>query len=385
MFDKLTAIETRYESPMSLISDPAVQAEPAEYRKHTKALSEIQETVDAFRDHGTVRPNAVTEGLDDAKADLEALSSYEISLADVTATLLEEGIASFEKDFDALLETIARKLEQVRAGRERQRTALSTMLGPVRERLERIDEDKVVERIWRKDHTVWKDDPTEITDRLGWLTVTDLMHERLGELEAFAKQVAADGFETAVLLGMGGSSLAPEVFMRTFGAADGALELIVLDTTHPATIRRIAGLLELDPERVERPFDQMAAMADPPHPQFRRRHHDILGGVGAAKIDPERPVDHQRVEAKKADHRPRAHQEEYQPADEAETADESHDHDKAGAAQRAMRRDDRRKKRGLGTGVVVDWVLGGHAALNIGQTWAKRRPAAKRNAAPPGR
>ncbi len=116
----------------------------------------------------------------------------------------------------------------------------------VTERLQQMDRDRIVERIWRKDHTVWKDDPTEITDRLGWLTVSDLMHERIGELEAFAEQAAADGFETAVLLGMGGSSLAPEVFVRTFGSADGALELIVLDTTHPATIERVAGELELD-------------------------------------------------------------------------------------------------------------------------------------------
>ena len=116
---------------------------------------------------------------------------------------------------------------------------------PVTERLQQMDRDRIVERIWRKDNTVWKDDPTEITNRLGWLTVSDLMHERIGELVAFADQAAADGFETAVLLGMGGSSLAPEVFMRTFGAADGALELIVLDTTHPATIERVVGQLEL--------------------------------------------------------------------------------------------------------------------------------------------
>ena len=56
-----------------------------------------------------------------------------------------------------------------------------------------MDADRVIERIWRKDQTVWKDDPTEITNRLGWLTV-DLMHERAFELEAFAKQAAADGF-----------------------------------------------------------------------------------------------------------------------------------------------------------------------------------------------
>ncbi len=202
-------------------------------------------TVDAVRDHGTIRPNAISEGLDEARSTVQALASRGISLDDVTATLLEEGIVSFANDFDALLQTIGTKLERVRTGRERQRTTLSTMLVPVSERLERMDRDRVVERVWRRDHTVWKDDPTEITNRLGWLTVSDLMHERIGELETFAKQAAADGFETAVLLGMGGSSLAPEVFMRTFGAAEGALELIVLDTTHPATIERVAGELEL--------------------------------------------------------------------------------------------------------------------------------------------
>jgi transaldolase/glucose-6-phosphate isomerase len=217
-------------------------------------------TVDAVRDHVSARPNAIEEGLDDAKADLEALRSYEINLTDVTDTLLEEGIASFAKDFDTLLPTIATKLERVRTGRERQRTTLSTMLVPVSERLQRMDEDRVVERIWRKDHTVWKDDPTEIANRLGWLTVVDLMHERIGELEAFAKQAAADGFETAVLLGMGGSSLAPEVFARTFGSADGALELIVLDTTHPATIERVAGELELDQARVR--FDEAGVVRE---------------------------------------------------------------------------------------------------------------------------
>ena len=202
-------------------------------------------TVDAMRDHGTVRPNAIEDALDDAKANLEALRSYDINLSDVTDTLLEEGIDSFSKDFDALLRTIAAKVERVRAGRERQRITLSTMQAPVSERLEQMDRDRILERIWRKDHTVWKDDPTQITNRLGWLTVSDLMHERIGELEAFAEQAAADGFEAAVLLGMGGSSLAPEVFMRTFGAAEGALELIVLDTTHPATIQRVAGELDL--------------------------------------------------------------------------------------------------------------------------------------------
>ena len=202
-------------------------------------------TVDAVRDHGMVRPGALAEDVARAAAHVETLAGQGILLGAVTDRLLEEGIVSFAKDFDALLDTIGAKLERVRAGRERQRTVLSTMLGPVSERLSAMDRDRVVERIWRKDHTVWKDDPTEITNRLGWLTVSDLMHERIGDLEAFAKQAAADGLETVVLLGMGGSSLAPEVFMRTFGAAGGALELIVLDTTHPATVARVTDQLEL--------------------------------------------------------------------------------------------------------------------------------------------
>jgi len=202
-------------------------------------------TIEAFRDHGVVREDTISQDLDGAHRQIDALAGAGVDLGEVTATLLEEGISAFAKDFDSLLTTIGKKLADVRDRRDRQRTMLSTMLPAVTERLQRMDEDKVISSIWRKDHTVWKDDPTEITNRLGWLSVMDLMHERIGELEAFAKQAAADGLETAVLLGMGGSSLAPEVFSMTFGTAEGALELIVLDTTHPDTVARVSGRLEL--------------------------------------------------------------------------------------------------------------------------------------------
>lgn len=202
-------------------------------------------TIDAFRDHGVVREDTISEDLEGAHRQIDALAGAGVDLDEVTAALLEQGIGSFAKDFDALLASIGKKIAEVRDQRDRQRAMLSTMLPAVTERLRRMDEDKVIPRIWRKDHTVWKDDPTEITNRLGWLNVMDLMHERIGELEAFATQAAADGLETAVLLGMGGSSLAPEVFSRTFGTAEGALELIVLDTTHPDTIARVNGQLDL--------------------------------------------------------------------------------------------------------------------------------------------
>ncbi|HJS27044.1 MAG TPA: glucose-6-phosphate isomerase [Actinomycetota bacterium] len=126
---------------------------------------------------------------------------------------------------------------------ERDRAAVAKHLT---ERLTTLDREGIVERIWSRDHTVWKDDPTEISDRLGWLTVPQVMRRQVGELEGFAHRAAEEGLATAVVLGMGGSSLAPEVFMRTFGTADGALELIVLDTTHPVSIARLTSELDLE-------------------------------------------------------------------------------------------------------------------------------------------
>ena len=100
--------------------------------------------------------------------------------------------------------------------------------------LERYD---VAERIWRGDHTVWKPDPTEITNRLGWLTISDEMRDSVSDLEMFARQIKDEGYRHLVLLGMGGSSLGPEMLRQTFGSASGYPELIVLDSTIPGRIQ----------------------------------------------------------------------------------------------------------------------------------------------------
>jgi glucose-6-phosphate isomerase len=113
-------------------------------------------------------------------------------------------------------------------------------------RLDAFEDEDAVRRIWRKDHTVWSPDPTEIVDRLGWLTVADAMRPRVSELRSFAEACAADGLRTAVLCGMGGSSLAPEVFRTSFGVADGMLDLVVLDTTDPDQISAAERGLDLE-------------------------------------------------------------------------------------------------------------------------------------------
>jgi len=98
--------------------------------------------------------------------------------------------------------------------------------------------------MWRKDHTVWKPASTEITNRLGWLTITELMNEQIPALHSFAQEIRDDGFRHVVLLGMGGSSLGPEVLRQTFGSAAGYPELIVLDSTIPARVQAVTKVVD---------------------------------------------------------------------------------------------------------------------------------------------
>jgi glucose-6-phosphate isomerase/transaldolase/glucose-6-phosphate isomerase len=94
-----------------------------------------------------------------------------------------------------------------------------------------------VGRIWQKDHTVWNPEPAEIADRLGWLTVTELMSEQVPALASFAEKIKSAGFRNVILLGMGGSSLGSEVLRQAFGSAPGYPELTVLDSTVPACVQ----------------------------------------------------------------------------------------------------------------------------------------------------
>ena len=125
-------------------------------------------------------------------------------------------------------------------------------LGPlcdsVQQALDKLAHDGVVERVWAGDHTLWSDDPTEITEpnRLGWLDVVRTMQDEAEGLRRFAEDVAAEGYQQAVLFGMGGSSLAPEVMQRTFGTKAGMLRLQVLDSTHPDGVADLKRGLDLE-------------------------------------------------------------------------------------------------------------------------------------------
>src|SRR5688572_1941041 len=109
------------------------------------------------------------------------------------------------------------------------RAPYSLSLGTYQTRVEgalaRIREQRMVQRIWERDHTVWRQEPMEITDRLGWLTVTGAMWPQVRSLEAFALDIRDDGYKHAVLLGMGGSALGPDVLRRVLGHMEGFPEL----------------------------------------------------------------------------------------------------------------------------------------------------------------
>ncbi len=107
---------------------------------------------------------------------------------------------------------------------------------PLEAVLEQMAQERVLARIWEHDHTLWKPEPTEISNRLGWLHVADTMLDSVYRLEELVKAVQADAYTHALLLGMGGSSLAPEVFRKTFGVGDGYLDLAVLDSTDPGAV-----------------------------------------------------------------------------------------------------------------------------------------------------
>ena len=124
------------------------------------------------------------------------------------------------------------------------RADLGDLEAAVGERLERLED--VIPRIWARDHTVWSGDPTEITDRLGWLDAPERARAHLADVWNAAEEIAETGLTHAVLLGMGGSSLAPEVFGEVFGVAPGMLDLRVLDSTHPDAVAEVEREVPLD-------------------------------------------------------------------------------------------------------------------------------------------
>jgi len=185
----------------------------------------------------------------DPTADLQALASAGIDMDDVTDKLLRDGITAFVTPMEKLLAGIESKREAIVTGRPP--TIESSLAGNCEEaiagRVRRAVAEDVVQRIWRKDDTLWGPaGQPEVADRLGWLTIPERMEDAIPELEQFTQEVLGDGLRDLVLLGMGGSSLAPEVIWRSFGPREGFLKLHLLDSTDAAAVRAVQDAVDLD-------------------------------------------------------------------------------------------------------------------------------------------
>ena len=196
-------------------------------------------TLTAFLEHGQATETITHDG-QGARLTIKSLEEAGVSMNQVTGKLLADGVKSFVDSYDKLLANIQDKTAELRAREHKHPgVSLGCYLPDVEAALADLQQRDMMGRIWRRDHTVWNPDPTEITNRLGWLTVTDMMCEQIPALEAFAAAVRDDGFRHVVLLGMGGSSLGPEVLRQTFGSSEGYPQLIVLDSTVPAWVKAV--------------------------------------------------------------------------------------------------------------------------------------------------
>lgn len=201
-------------------------------------------TFDAFRDHGKLRAS-LTENVEDARHVLAEAERLSLDLAGVTDGLVKDGCSAFSASFDTLLGAVAEKREIVLGQRLLQFSA--DLPADLRDDVAALEgawnKDGKVRRIWEKDATVWTGGPEG-----SWLNWLDIVQERLknvAELEAFARDVKARGFSDVLLLGMGGSSLGPEVLGATFGKAVGWPNLHVLDSTDPQQVKTFEKSVDL--------------------------------------------------------------------------------------------------------------------------------------------
>jgi transaldolase/glucose-6-phosphate isomerase len=201
-------------------------------------------TLDAFRDHG--RPRAsLAEDLDAARDTMAALAESGIVFKDVTDRLLAEGVDLFSGAFGKLLKAVDRQSKDAGAGRINRLTyALPPPLhAAVRQAISEWATERKARRLWARDASLWTG--TDEGQWLGWLGVTQDQQVDVQRLLRVAELAKSGGFTDILLLGMGGSSLCPEVLKATFGKAAGFPELHVLDSTDPAQVKTFEHTVDL--------------------------------------------------------------------------------------------------------------------------------------------
>ena len=199
-------------------------------------------TLDAFRDHGTPR-DSLAENVEDARRVLAELEKSGISLDAITAELVKDGVKLFADAADKLYGAVAHKRATVLgADIDRQVMALGGGIGKaVEQATEEWRASAKIRRLWQHDKSVWTG--SDENKWLGWLTSPAAAD--IADYEDYARRVRGQNFTDAVVLGMGGSSLGPEVLAETFAKRPGYPRLHVLDSTDPAQVRSLQAKINL--------------------------------------------------------------------------------------------------------------------------------------------
>ena len=201
-------------------------------------------TFEAFRDHG--RPqNRLTEGIEQATDIMRSLERAGLSMKEITDRLLQEGLQLFRDAFDTLLAAVEQQGKaDASSGVNQYSYALPALLAAaVRSSLKDWRDGNKVRRLWARDPSLWSNQ--DEGQWLGWLGIAEDQLAHLQFLTSLAEESKRGRFTHALVLGMGGSSLCPEVMKMTFGKREGYPELLVLDSTDPAQITAIEGKINL--------------------------------------------------------------------------------------------------------------------------------------------
>ena len=202
------------------------------------------ETLSAFRDHGKPRAS-LEENVDGAAAPLAALEKAGVSLAKVTDDLLADGLKKFVEPFTKLLKAVERRCREANKARINGQTQAlpAAIAAEVDAKLKEWDLGGGTHRLWAGDTSLWtgKDEASWI----GWLGIVETQLDDLTPLVSLREEARKEGFTHALLLGMGGSSLCPEVWKETFGKVAGSPELFVLDSTDPAQVQAVADKVDI--------------------------------------------------------------------------------------------------------------------------------------------
>jgi transaldolase / glucose-6-phosphate isomerase len=201
-------------------------------------------TFDAFRNHGKLR-ESLTEDIAAAKDTMETLPKVGISMKDVTDKLTDDGVQLFADAFDQLLAAVEKSSKsQITPQVNRQTYTLPKELAAaVKTASDDWRANGKVRRLWQRDASLWTG--TDEASWLGWLGITEDQIAQNEHLRKVAEDAKSSGFAHVLLLGMGGSSLCPEVLRMTYGKIAGYPELHVLDSTDPAQVKAFESKVDL--------------------------------------------------------------------------------------------------------------------------------------------